>query len=184
MSESYLGIVDIILLSVFLTFYIGLFYNVPILVAGVLDLRRSKHLDPKKSGITEKDMPRFSIIVPVKNEEKVMGRILESLTKLIYPVEKFEILVVADDSVDGTIEICRNYASLCSNMKVFHRKKLMGKASALNYGTAHSEGDIIAIFDADNVPASDVLLKAAKHFVDPKVAAVQGRIHSINSHVT
>ena len=176
-----MGIVDIILLAVFLAFYIGLFYNIPILTAGVLDLRRNKHLELKKSKIKETELPRFSIVVPVKNEAKVIGRVLESLTKLVYPVEKFEIVIIADDSVDGTIEICRDYASSYRNMKVFHRKRSMGKASALNYGIAHSDGDIIAVFDADSVPADNVLIKAAELFQDSKVAAVQGRIQSINA---
>jgi cellulose synthase/poly-beta-1,6-N-acetylglucosamine synthase-like glycosyltransferase len=175
-----LGIVDFVLFLVFLAFYIGLFYNLPILAAGVRDLRRSK----RHSRVRREDtfLPSFSIILPVKNERTVVGRILESVSRLSYPVEKFEIVVVDDGSIDGTAEICERFVASHVNVKFFQRKVSEGKASALNFGLAHSIGDVIAVFDADNVPASDVLLKAAGYFSDPRVAAVQGRIHSINSH--
>jgi cellulose synthase/poly-beta-1,6-N-acetylglucosamine synthase-like glycosyltransferase len=177
-----LSLVDSVLLFVFLTFYAGLFYNLPVLAAGVRDLRKSRRKKSTDNANEEKTLPYFSIIIPVKNERPVIGRILESLGCLQYPVDKFEIVVVDDGSVDGTAEICRKFASSHGNFKLLQRNVPRGKASALNYGVAHSIGEIVAVFDADNVPAGDALLLAAEHFRDPEVAAVQGRIHSINSH--
>jgi cellulose synthase/poly-beta-1,6-N-acetylglucosamine synthase-like glycosyltransferase len=178
-----LSLVDSVLLFVFLTFYAGLFYNLPVLAAGVRDLRKSRRKKKSTDNANEeKTLPCFSIIVPVKNEKPVIGRILESLGCLQYPVDKFEIVVVDDGSIDGTAEICREFASSHVNFKFLQRNDPRGKASALNYAVAHSIGEIIAVFDADNVPAGDALLLAAEHFRDSEVAAVQGRIHSINSH--
>jgi cellulose synthase/poly-beta-1,6-N-acetylglucosamine synthase-like glycosyltransferase len=176
-----LGVVDFALLFVFLAFYAGLFYNLPVLAAGVRDLRKRKRVNSIKDNF-EKALPYFSIVVPVKNERAVVRRLLEALSNLSYPVDKFEIVVVDDGSMDGTVEICSQFAASHGNVKFLQRKVSEGKASALNYGLAHSSGDIIAIFDADNVPARDILSRAAEYFFDPKVAAVQGRIHSINSH--
>jgi cellulose synthase/poly-beta-1,6-N-acetylglucosamine synthase-like glycosyltransferase len=51
----------------------------------------------------------------------------------------------------------------------------------LNYGVAHARGEIVGIFDADNVPARDALLNVCGFFEDPAVAAVQGRTLSINA---
>jgi cellulose synthase/poly-beta-1,6-N-acetylglucosamine synthase-like glycosyltransferase len=181
-GEGFLGIVDIALLFVFLAFYAGLFYNLPVLAAGVRDLRKSKKSGLREVGDRKAFLPFFSIVVPVKNERTVVGRILEALSQLSYPVDKFEIVVVDDGSDDGTVDICRNFAASHENMKLLQRNVPEGKASALNYGLAHSKGDIVAIFDADNVPAGDALSRAADYFRDPKVVAVQGRIHSINSH--
>jgi len=67
------------------------------------------------------------------------------------------------------------------DIKVFHREFYDGKPSALNYGIARAKGNIIGVFDADSVLASDVLLNVCRYFEDPKVAAVQGRNLSINS---
>jgi cellulose synthase/poly-beta-1,6-N-acetylglucosamine synthase-like glycosyltransferase len=166
---------------VFVAFYIGLFYNLPVLAAGVRDLKKSKRVR-SSVGDGEGGLPFYSIVVPVKNERAVVGRILDALDGLRYPASRFEVVVVDDGSVDGTVEICTRFAASHGNVKFLQRDVSEGKASALNYGLAHSRGDVIAVFDADNVPAGDALRRAAVYFRDPKVAAVQGRIHSINSH--
>ena len=165
----------------FLAFYVGLFYNLPVLAAGVRDLRKSRRGVSKKKSCSGGVLPSFSIVVPVKNEEKVVGRILDALCRLRYPSDKFEVVIVDDGSVDHTEEICRRFVASHGNIRLLRRSVSSGKASALNHGLAHSKGEIVAIFDADNVPAEDVLSGAAEYFCDPAVAAVQGRIHSINS---
>lgn len=159
-------------------------YNIPILAFGVDHLRKSKNRKEKvQRKISRKEkLPTFSIIVPVKNEGLVVGRLLNALLKVKYPKEKLEIIVVEDGSNDGTLAICKKYAEKHPDrIKVLHRGVSNGKPSALNYGLEKARGDIIAVFDADNVPSPDILLKAANYFEDPKVAAVQGRTMSINA---
>ncbi|MEM3641368.1 MAG: glycosyltransferase family 2 protein, partial [Candidatus Bathyarchaeia archaeon] len=110
-----------------------------------------------------------------------MNRLLDALTKLNYPADKKEIIIVEDGSMDGTLDICRKYAEKHAGVKILHKPTSNGKPSALNYGIKNAKGEIVGIFDADNVPASDVLLNVCKYFEDPEVAAVQGRTLSINS---
>ena len=176
-----LGIIELILLCIFGFFYVGLFYNLPVLAAGVRDLFKNRR-KYKASFIGDRSLPYFSIILPVKNEQSVIGRLLEALSKVRYPTEKLEIVIVDDGSVDGTSEVCREFAEKSGNVKYLQRSVSNGKASALNYGMKHCSGEIIGIFDADNVLAEDALLNTANYFRDHKVAAVQGRIHSINSN--
>jgi cellulose synthase/poly-beta-1,6-N-acetylglucosamine synthase-like glycosyltransferase len=128
------------------------------------------------------ELPTISIIVPVKDEEKVVGRLLEALLRLDYPPEKREIVVVEDGSVDKTVEMCREYVRRYpGQIKLVRQSRSYGKPSALNYGLKHVQGEIVAVFDADSVPSPDILLKVVKHFEDPSVAAVQGRACSINA---
>jgi len=127
-------------------------------------------------------LPLVSIIVPVKDEEKVVGRLLEALSRLDYPLEKKEIIIVEDGSADRTVEICREYVRRYpGQIKLIHQSTSTGKPSALNCGLKHVKGEIVAVFDADNVPAPDVLLKATEYFEDSSVAAVQGRVYGINA---
>ena len=126
-------------------------------------------------------MYSFSIIVPIKNEEKVIGRLLDALLRLRYPKDKMEIIIVEDGSTDGSLNISMKYVEKSSGLiKVLHKPTSNGKPSALNYGIKHARGEIIAVFDADNVPEPDILINVCKYFKDPKVAAVQGRTLSIN----
>jgi cellulose synthase/poly-beta-1,6-N-acetylglucosamine synthase-like glycosyltransferase len=158
-------------------------YNIPIVIVGVRHLLRSsgKKKDERFFVINEK-LPMVSIIVPVKNEEKVIGRLLKALVNLKYPPGKKEIIVVNDESGDKTGEICTRYALRYPEIRVFQRSTSTTKAAALNYGVRHAKGEIIATFDADSVPEPTALLKAVKHFRNPEVAAVQGRICSINAN--
>jgi len=118
----------------------------------------------------------------VKNEERVVGRLLNALLSLDYPPEKREIIVVDDGSVDRTVEICAEYAKRDpAHIRVLQKPVSNGKPAALNYALKHARGEIIATFDADNVPGSDVLLEAVAYFEDPSVAGVQGTVCAINA---
>jgi cellulose synthase/poly-beta-1,6-N-acetylglucosamine synthase-like glycosyltransferase len=168
--------------SFFLSFlYIWVLYNVPILVVGI---KRMRSTSPKfkKEEVNQNSLPSVSIIIPVKDEEQVVGRLLRALLKVDYPPNKKEIIIVEDASKDKTLEICEKFAKQRSNnIKFFHRSVSNGKPSALNFGFKQAKGDIVAVFDADNVPEPDVLMKVAKYFDDPSVAAVQGTTPIINA---
>ena len=175
-----MGIVDLVLICVFPLVYVWICYNLPILAAGVRNLVKSKKLEEQHVA-GHRGLPSVSVIVPVKNEEKVVGRFLEAVLKVAYPVDKLEIIVVEDGSADCSVQVCERFASAHENVKVLHRSFSNGKPSALNYALRHADGEIVAIFDADSVPESDALLKAMRYFEDGSVAAVQGRTLSINS---
>jgi cellulose synthase/poly-beta-1,6-N-acetylglucosamine synthase-like glycosyltransferase len=169
-----------VLVGVLIVVSLWALYNLPILAAGVKDFCRNRQ-KPRKKTDSNKLLPTFSIVVPVKNEENVIGRLLNALSNLNYPVDKREIIVVEDGSSDRTAEICMDFAKQHSEVSVLQRSVSNGKPSALNYGLAHSKGDIVAVFDADNVPDPNALLTVCGYFDDPMVAAVQGRTSSINS---
>jgi cellulose synthase/poly-beta-1,6-N-acetylglucosamine synthase-like glycosyltransferase len=171
--------VAFVLISVLFIVCIWTLYNLPILASGVKDFykKRQKHIEGNSSKV---DLPFFSIVVPAKNEEHVIERVLVSLSNLDYPASKREIIVVEDGSVDKTNEICMNCAKLYPGLKIVHAPISKGKPSALNLGLKQSQGEIVAFFDADSVPAADVLQAVTKYFEDPTVAAVQGRTSSIN----
>jgi cellulose synthase/poly-beta-1,6-N-acetylglucosamine synthase-like glycosyltransferase len=172
--------ISIVLIWVFFFVCAWSLYNLPILAVGVRNVRRSKTL--KRRFKKSKNLPTFSIVVPVKNERKVVGRLLNAFANIDYPVDKKELIIVEDGSTDETLDICRKYAENSNlDIKIFSKPSSDGKPSALNFGVARASGDIVGIFDADSVPASDALLNVGGLFADPSVAAVQGRTSSINA---
>ena len=162
-------------------FFVFALYNVPIVMTGVWRLLRIRKKTGKHVGSGEENLPAVSIIVPAKNEEKVVGRLLDALVSLNYPLGKKEIIVVNDASSDRTGEICLQYSLSHPEIKVLEKATSNTKAGALNFGVNYARGEIIATFDSDSVPEPDSLLKAVSHFSDPSVAALQGRICSINA---
>ena len=176
---------SLVLLFVFSVLYAWTLYNMPILAVGLKHLLRKLRNKENKKGKSsiKANLPFISIIVPVKDEEKVIGRILDALLRLVYPKEKSEIIIVEDGSKDKTVKICQKYIDQHPNhIKLFHREISNGKPSALNYALKKSKGEILALFDADCVPNSDVLLRVVEYFEDPSTAAVQGGLSSINAN--
>jgi len=173
------GVLAIVALSVV---YAWTFYNIPILVAGVRHLRRSSRRREEASTLNMESLPTISIVVPVKDEEKVVGRLLRALLGLDYPPEKREILIVEDGSSDRTVEICMEYVRRYPGQVRLLRKPVSdGKPSTLNYALKHAKGEILAFFDADNVPEPNILQRVVRYFNDSSVAAVQGRLCVINA---
>ncbi|MEM3601793.1 MAG: glycosyltransferase family 2 protein [Candidatus Bathyarchaeia archaeon] len=169
-------------LVLLLAVYGWIFYNIPILAVGVWHMRRSGWRRGELASSDMDGLPTFSIVVPVRDEERVVGRLLEGLLRLDYPVGKREILIVEDGSSDRTVEICRDYVRRYSGqVRLLHNCVSNGKPSALNYALNYAKGDILAFFDADNVPEPDVLRRAVEYFKDASVAAVQGRLNIINA---
>ena len=164
-----------------LVFCIWNVYSIPALGIGFRNMLRKRGKKSNSAKIPSK-FPMVSIIVPAKNEEKVIGRLLKSLLNLDYPNSKMEILVVDDNSTDKTGEICKEIvAKNPDRVKVFRRNECSTKASALNFGLMHAKGDLVATFDADSLPEPTAVLNVVKYFDDPKVAGVQGTIFCSNS---
>ncbi len=127
-------------------------------------------------------LPFVSILVPAHNEEKVIGRLLQRLTELTYPKDKFEVIVVDDHSWDATSQIVKSYIFRYPNLiKVVTRDVGgNGKAEALNVGLRFAVGDFVCCFDADYVPQKDILEKMLPCFSNPHVGVVQGRVSVLN----
>jgi cellulose synthase/poly-beta-1,6-N-acetylglucosamine synthase-like glycosyltransferase len=161
--------------------YVWALYNLPILVVGLRDLRRSGKKRVKVS-LKKSELPFISIIVPVKDEESVVARLLNALLDSNYAKDRMEVVVVEDGSVDRTVEIVRDFErDFPGRVKVVCKGSSDGKPSALMEALKHVRGEIVGVFDADSVPERDALLRAAAHFRDVSVDAVQGRTIPINS---
>ena len=152
-------------------------YATPIIVLGVWRYKKRGFGDEPGE---DWDPPDVSILVPVKNEEKVVGRLLDSLARLDYPKENLEVVVVEDESSDRTLEICQGYSEKYPWIRVFHRDSSLGKGDALNYAFSKSKGEIIATFDADDVPEPQAVTKALRYFNNPETGAVHGYHRVLN----
>ena len=140
-------------------------------------LRRTKKARGNVA-VDAKYEPTVSILIPARNEEKVIGRLLQQMTKLTYPRHKLQVITIDDASSDSTTQIAEEFSKRYSFIEVVHRDKKTGgkgKASAMNCGLKRSTGEIVLCFDADYYPQRDIVEKLVKEFVNPTVGVVQGR---------
>jgi len=104
------------------------------------------------------DGPLVSVLIPARNEEKNIERCLNSLRNQIY--KNYEILVINDNSTDGTGKILERISAEDNRIKVFTGKSLpddwYGKPFALHQLSANAKGEILLFTDADTIhnPAS------------------------------
>jgi chlorobactene glucosyltransferase len=104
------------------------------------------------------DGPLVSVLIPARNEEKNFERCLNSLRNQIY--KNYEILVINDNSTDGTGKILERISAEDNRIKVFTGKSLpddwYGKPFALHQLSANAKGEILLFTDADTIhnPAS------------------------------
>ncbi len=96
--------------------------------------------------------PRVSVIVAAKDEEWNLPACLESIVKVDYPKELFEVIVVNDQSADATASVVDDFVARYDFVKRVDAKEsseLRGKANALSQGIDTAEGEFIFLTDAD-----------------------------------
>lgn len=120
----------------------------------------------------DQTFPRVSIIIPAHNEERSLVFLLDSLSRLVFPKSRLEIVVVDHESTDRTAEI----AARLGARVILHRGGTI--ASVRNAGARTASGTLLAFVDADCTVAPDWLTCALIHFDDPRVGAV-GSFHEI-----
>lgn len=100
-------------------------------------------------------MIMISVIIPTFNRLDSLKRVLDALEGQVYPLEKFEVIVVSDGSGDGTHEYLQN-AQTPYRLKPLVQTN-QGPAAARNYGVAEAIGDLILFIDDDVVPGPHLI---------------------------
>ena len=111
---------------------------------------------------------RYAIVIAARNEEAVIGRLLESIRLQDYPSELLTVFVVADNCTDGTAQAARSGGAVCyERCDPDHRTKgyaleYLFSCIARDYGTDAFEGYFV--FDADNLLNRDYVSRMNEAF--------------------
>lgn len=123
-----------------------------------------------------KKQPLISVIVPVYNVEKYVGKCLDSIINQTY--QNLQIIVIDDGSNDSSGKICENYAKKDDRIEVIHQKN-GGLANARNTGLKYAKGVYVTFIDSDDwvedifveILYQDIIqnncnISMVKHFID------------------
>ena len=177
---------DIIFSSIYILsvaiIWLMLLYQVILTFSGYLYSRRKN-----KASITDsnfQDWPLVSILIPARNEEKVIAETVSCLFRLNYPAEKMEVLIINDGSTDHTREILESNGD--SRLKVINiplAESGQGKSRVLNIALQQTRGEIIAVYDADNRPEPESLKILVRELMVKKdIVAAIGKFRTINKN--
>lgn len=90
---------------------------------------------------------RLSVVIPVYNEEKTIGTVLDALYREVPNID--EIIIVDDGSTDQTVQVVKDSLDRRPQIHLISQPTNQGKTSALRTGFAASTGDIVLVQDAD-----------------------------------
>jgi glycosyltransferase involved in cell wall biosynthesis len=119
-----------------------------------------------------------SIVVPFYNEEKHIEECIQALLALDYPGDRYEVLMVNNNSTDRSVEIVSSYPEV----RLLHEKK-QGDFAARNLGVSNASGELIAFTDSDTAPFPDWLNQAMLAMRDPDTDLVVGNLQFSSSSV-
>lgn len=106
------------------------------------------------SSMNNNTPPIVSIIVPVYNAEKYLPRCIESILSQTFT--NFELVLINDGSYDKSLEICNQYATKDSRIRVLNKNN-GGVSSARNLGLKNASGEWVAFIDSDDEVLSDYI---------------------------
>jgi dolichol-phosphate mannosyltransferase len=90
----------------------------------------------------------ISIIVPTYNERENIRKLTSGIAKACKAYD-YEIIIIDDNSPDGTGSVAEELAKKMPKLRVLHRKKKFGLSSAVIEGFKTAKGSVIGVMDAD-----------------------------------
>ncbi|MCF6297279.1 MAG: glycosyltransferase [Flavobacteriaceae bacterium] len=153
-----ISITILIIYSILILFFVKGFYQVKLFT--------SDNLSPKSN---------FSIVIPFRNEAENLLELLQSISQINYPKNKFEIILINDDSNDNSVEIIEKFKiklqKLEAKFEIFiinnHQKSNSPKKDAIETAIKSSKFDWIITTDADCILPTE-WLKTIDQFIQKK----------------
>ena len=143
---------------IFIYYFVWLFtllYYLYFIITGLLGI-----IIKNKVKFKETDKKNyFCILIAARNEEMVIGNLIESLLKSNYPQNKYEILVIPNNCTDHTKEVSENAGAKVLECTVKTKTKGDVLKFAFEKLKDNKKIDAYIIFDADNVVHPDFLTR-------------------------
>lgn len=117
--------------------------------------------DAEVAALEDKDLPVYTVLVPVFREANIVGQLVKNLGNIDYPTEKLEVLILIEEE-DLETRTALEGANPPTHFHVVTIPKgaPQTKPRACNVGLYLATGDFVVIYDAEDTPDPDQLKKA------------------------
>jgi cellulose synthase/poly-beta-1,6-N-acetylglucosamine synthase-like glycosyltransferase len=131
-------------------------------------------------------LPRYSLLIPLYDEAAIVADLVDALGAIDYPETALEILLIveeADQTTRHAIETARRPAP--TRVIVVPEGRPRTKPRALNYALHYATGDLVVVYDAEDMPEPSQLRRAAALLSEtPGLGCVQARLNVLNAEET
>ncbi|HEX3018286.1 MAG TPA: glycosyltransferase family 2 protein [Caproicibacter sp.] len=144
--------------------------------------------EEKLKEIDEKNLPVYTILVPVYHEAEVIGTLLHHISAMDYPKYKLDVRILLETDDAETIEaVARLHDSGETGIDftaiIVPQSQPQTKPKACNYGLLQARGEYVVIYDAEDRPEPDQLKKACLAFkkLPKEYVCIQAKLNYYNS---
>ncbi len=133
--------------------------------------------------LKENELPIITILLPLYREANVVSNLFVSIAQLDYPESKLDVKVVLEREDYETLDAVKDALEKTSlEVEIIFNGIKKGKPAALNAGLKKAKGEIVTVYDAEDVPERDQLKKVASYFkLHPDVVCVQAKLNYYNT---
>jgi len=103
---------------------------------------------------------QVSVIIPVHNQEKYVGRCIRSLLKQTFPEDDYELIIINDGSTDKTFDVLKPFMG---DIRYHENEEQLGLPASLNIAIKKARGQFIVRVDGDDFVHWDYLKILAMH---------------------
>jgi cellulose synthase/poly-beta-1,6-N-acetylglucosamine synthase-like glycosyltransferase len=138
-----------------------------------------------RKNIKPSELPKVSIIMPVRNEASYVNRSLRAVCEQDYPLERLQVLVVDGMSDDGTRELITDFIRH-QQTQMFHVLDNPDRifSSGFNSGFSASDGDVIVMLGGHTEIAKDYVTRCVESLMSCRFACVGGPIETVGETFT
>lgn len=176
MGEMFFWVAALLLLHTYF-FYPIILMLLDAVHQAIGNLRYIRSGDERRKPRAADVVPPVSLVVAAYNEESCIREKLQNSLALAYPKDRFEMVVGSDGCTDRTDELVTTCADERVRLSAAARG---GKTTVLNRCIPSAKGDIIILSDANTMIDAAAVKKLVRHFRDPEVGAVCGKLKLYN----
>jgi cellulose synthase/poly-beta-1,6-N-acetylglucosamine synthase-like glycosyltransferase len=140
--------------------------------------------DEEVAAVDDRDLPVYTVLVPMYKEPDVLPILAAALRRLNYPRSKMDVKLVLEADDAETIQAAKALG-LEASFEVIRVPHSLPKTKpkACNYAVQMARGEYLTIYDAEDKPEPDQLKKAIVAFrkLGPKTACIQARLNYFNA---
>ncbi len=135
------------------------------------------------AAVADEDLPTYTLLIPLYREAAVLGRLVEGLSRMDYPAEKLDVMLLLEEDDEETIAAARAM-DLPAHIRpvIVPDSQPKTKPKACNWGLFSAQSELLVIYDAEDRPEPDQLRKAAIAFrtVPDNVVCLQAKLNYYN----
>lgn len=129
------------------------------------------------------ELPRYTLLVPLYDEAGIVRDLVSALSAIDYPAERLQILLILEETDTATRHaVAETLLPAHLSIVVVPDGTPRTKPRALNYALERATGDLVVVYDAEDVPEPDQLRRASRLLAtSPHLGCVQARLNVLNA---